>query len=141
MDGNLDFETWAAEQRALLGTNEPPPVEPVAPIEDALARWKREAEEFETARAAAKAAQRFHEQRELRRRRAHELALVQAQNTSRIDWAAVLASFNEPKDEGDIKGKPVTNLPRYVAPKHGPALGWPHDVRFSQPLMTVRHDR
>jgi hypothetical protein len=132
----LDFETWAAEQRKLLGTDaEPAPAEPLPPIEDALTRWKREAEEFEAACALAKAAQVAHEQREIRRHRAYELELVRAHNASRVNWAAVLASFAEPTS--DIKGEPVVGLPRHVAPRFGQSLGYPADVRFSSPVRTV----
>jgi hypothetical protein len=155
MDGNQDFEDWARDQRALLGVDiKPAPAEPLPPIEDALSRWKREAEAAEEQRAAARAEHRTIEQRALREQRRHEIRLAEAQNDGGVDWTAVLTALasaletiNQRLD--DLEARVGNNgtkleaehidLPRFLAPKHGPALGWPADIRFSQPLATIRH--
>jgi hypothetical protein len=128
----LTYEQWAeaAEQHRLRSQ---PRVELPAPLREdtALTKWKREAEAFAAARTIAKAERVTYEQREIRR---YERVLAQAQNASTIDWNAVLASFNEPT--GDIRGE-VVDLPRFLAPRFGPSLGWPHGVRFSPPLKTT----
>jgi len=148
-----DFEAWAAEQRKILGTDaKPAPV--VAPLlEDATARWKREADEATEQRAYARVRRRA---RALRmRQRAH--AAANNNNNSNgdgVDWAAVLSSIADALNTinqrlitlearaGINNSSELTtellDLPRFLAPRYGPGAGWPLEagIRFSQPLMT-----
>jgi len=147
-----DFETWAAEQRKMLGTDAKPPPAPLPPVEDATARWKREADEATEQRAIARARLRA---RSIRmQQRAH--AAANNNNGDGVDWAAVLSSIAEAlstinKRLNAIEARNGINnnselttelldLPRFLAPRYGPGAGWPLEagVRFSQPLMTKR---
>jgi len=145
-----DFEAWAAEQRKILGTDAKPAPAPLPIMEDAVARWKREADEAAEQRAIARAERRA---RTVRMRRAHAAA---NNNGDGVDWTAVLRSIAEAlgtinqrlnaletragiNNSSELTTE-LLDLPRFLAPRYGPGAGWPLEagVRFSQPLMTKR---
>ena len=97
-------------------------------------------------RAARKAReQRGHQQR------AFELELAQANNIVDADTlSAIAAALNALTQRiealeahvginGDKLTTEAVELPRFLSPKFGTSLGWPEDVRFSQPLMTKQN--
>jgi len=145
-----DFEAWAAEQRKILGTDTKPAPAPLPSVEDAVARWKRTADEAAERRAIARARLRA------RSIRMQQRAHAAANNDDGVDWAAVLSSIAEALStinkrlnaievrNGINNSSELTtellDLPRFLAPRYGPGAGWPLEagVRFSQPLMTKR---
>jgi hypothetical protein len=65
---------------------------PVA-LEDPVEKWRREADELERQREDARAERKQQEQREIREQRAHEIRLAKANQSTGVDWAAVLDSI------------------------------------------------
>src|SRR6516165_5308769 len=62
-----NFDRWASEQRALLGTNAPAPAEPEVQFEDAIKKWARENNKRNSRRIVAKYRRKQEEQRIMER--------------------------------------------------------------------------
>jgi len=129
------FEQWAASEAQPTPAPEPPP--DIMPLDDALTKWKADAEERDRQRAAAKAELRKTEQRSLVK-------------TNDVDWAVILKSIADGFDglrkrvefleaallETDTQV--LLELPLHLQPKHGPGAEMPIEanMRFSPPLLT-----
>jgi len=123
------------------------------PVESKSDRWRREAEEQAAREADEHAERKTREQRGIDQLRQHEIRLAKANNNNVVD-ADVLAAIGDALNalvarvealearvgiNGDKLGTEAVELPRFLSPKFGTSLGWPEDVRFSQPLMTKRN--
>jgi hypothetical protein len=115
-----------------------------------LTRWRRDARERKRAHRFADARRKVRERRGIQEQREFEIALAQ-QAHSGMD-ADVLTAIGEALNAivarvealeqhlGINSETEAVDLPSFLAPKYGPALGWPADVRFSQPLRTKTQD-
>jgi hypothetical protein len=126
-----------------------PELPPEMPFEDATQRWKNEADERDRQRAAAKAELRKAHKKEVEAYHNHEIALAKANGSGGVDWAVVLSAISDGLNGlrqrieaiEQVLEQPETevlNLPLHLAPRHGPATGWPVDagVHYSPPLLT-----
>jgi hypothetical protein len=127
------FDEWANAEAPQLPAPVPPPD---IPIEDAMQRWKREADEQDRQRAAAKA--------ELRKAGQH------TQTSDVVDWAAILKSIANGFDGlrkrvealeaalQETDTEVLLDLPLHLQPRHGPGAGvaLEANMRFSPPLLT-----
>jgi hypothetical protein len=141
------FEEWV--ELNVLPQPAPPP--PLPLIDDKLTRWRRDAQQRKSRTAVADAARKARERRGIQEQREFEIALAQANGNNVVD-ADVLNAIGEAlnslvarvealeKQVGINNGDKLTteavDLPRFLAPKYGTSLGWPENIRFSQPLMT-----
>jgi len=117
-------------------------------VEEKNAKWKRQGEEQAAREAEAHAARKAREQRGIREQRAFEIQLAKANNEVDAELlnaiSAALTSLVERVEaleahvgiNGDKLTTETLDLPRFLSPKYGSSLGWPEDMRFSQPLMT-----
>jgi len=121
-------------------------------------RWRREAEEREQDEAVTRRREKINRAAELTEQRRHELnvarswgAAVEANSVMDADTLIAISDALNALVEriealeahvginGDKLTTEAVELPRFLSPKYGTSLGWPEDVRFSQPLMTKQN--